>query len=221
MPSVSEEASMEVRAFTATDAIAYGWSETKPRLGSLFVVLGFLTWVLGALESAAQRHGHALVHLVLQLLGMLVTIGWWRISLRLHDTHAATIEALREVTLLEAVQYAITIALYWIATILGLIALVLPGIVIGARLCLAPAIVVDEHRDPLSALRRSWELTEGQTVPVLVLGVMLALLNLLGAIPLGLGLIVTMPITFLAVVHVYRRLAQHHTEVGGYRTAAV
>jgi uncharacterized membrane protein len=93
-----------------------------------------------------------------------------------------------------------------VATILGLVALVLPGLVIGARLCLAPVIVIDQGRDPIAALRHSWELTEGRVIPLLTFGAMLFAINVLAAIPFGLGLLATIPITFLAVVDVYRRL---------------
>lgn len=207
------------RIFSATDAIGFGWAETKQRFTSLFFGLGVLTLMLGALEGSAQRHGQGLLHLLLQLASMLVTMGWWRIALRLHDGQGASLDALREVTLVRALHYGLTIFLFWAATIVGLVLLVLPGIVLGARLALAPVIVVDEGRDPVAALHRSWELTEGQLVPMLTLGLMLFGLNLLGALALGLGLLATMPITFLAVTHVYRRLQHAADDAGTYREA--
>lgn len=47
------------RIFSATDAIGFGWAETKQRFTSLFFGLGVLTLMLGALEGSAQRHGRA------------------------------------------------------------------------------------------------------------------------------------------------------------------
>lgn len=210
---------MTERIFTGTDAISYGWAETKPRLGSLFLGLGALTLVLGALEGSAQRNGHGLLHLLLQIASMLVTMGWWRITLRVRDRAEAGLEALRETTLVGAVTYGVTIFLFWVATILGLVALVLPGLVIGARLFLAPVVVIDQGRDPIAALRHSWELTEGHVIPLLTFGAMLLVMNLLGAIPFGLGLLVTIPVTFLAVVDVYRRLEAARDAGAGYRVA--
>jgi hypothetical protein len=104
---------MTERIFTATDAISYGWAETKPRLGSLFLGLDVLTLVLGALEGSAQRNGHPLLHPVLQAAGMLVTMGWWRIALRVRDRGEARLEALRETALLSAITYGLTIFLFW------------------------------------------------------------------------------------------------------------
>jgi hypothetical protein len=210
----------EPRVFTATEALTYGWDETKKRFTTLFLALGALTLILEALGGSAQRAEQGLLHLVLQVASMLVTMGWWRIALRVHDGGAPGLDALREVTFLQAVHYFLAIALFWIAVIVGFVMLVLPGLVLGARLFLAPAIVIDEGRDPISALRRSAELTEGRVIPVLVLGIFLFGLNLIGAIPFGLGLLVTIPVSFLAVVHVYRRLQQHHDATGTYRTAA-
>ena len=151
---------------------------------------------------------------------MLVTMGWWRIALRLHDGAPASLAALTEIKPVQVLYYFVTILLFWIVVVPGLFLLIVPGVLAASRLFLAPAIVIDEDLDPIAALRRSYQLTEGRSVEVIVLGLFLAGINFVGMLLLGLGLLATIPTSFLAVVHVYRRLRAHHDAGASYRTAA-
>lgn len=63
-----------------------------------------------------------------------------------------------------------------------------------------------ENAGPMTALRKSAHLTEGVKPKLLVFYLALLGLNILGTIPIGLGLFVTMPISLIAAAHVYRQL---------------
>jgi len=210
----------EPQIFSTTSAISHGWELTKQHFVSLFLALGVLTLFLEALGGGAQRGGQGLFHLVLQLASLLVTMGWWRIALRLHDGTPASLSALTELEPTRVLYYFLTVLLFWVAVTVGLVLLIVPGILVASRLFLAPAIVIDDNVDPIAALKRSYELTEGHTVQVIVLGLFLAGLNFVGMLLLGLGLLATIPTSFLAVVYVYRRLRAHHDATGSYRTSA-
>jgi uncharacterized membrane protein len=56
------------------------------------------------------------------------------------------------------------------------------------------------------SFKRSTELTEGHKWNLLGFVLVLFIINILGAIPLGLGLVVTTPITMVAWGHVYEKL---------------
>ena len=45
--------------------------------------------------------------------------------------------------------------------ILGLFALIIPGIIIGCRLAFVPYIVMDKNLDPIEAVETSWRMTRG------------------------------------------------------------
>jgi hypothetical protein len=74
----------------------------------------------------------------------------------------------------------------------GLVLLILPGLYLLARLWLVIPLIVAETRDPLDAIRRSWELTRGRGlqlmgfVAILLLGVLLLTLAI-GGLASGLG----------------------------------
>ncbi|MBX3187845.1 MAG: hypothetical protein KF819_12550, partial [Labilithrix sp.] len=64
--------------------------------------------------------------------------------------------------------------------------------------------------DPLGAFRYSSDLTRGVRWRLFLFGVLLAALNVVGAFLLGVGLIVTIPISAFAMAHVYRRLGERY-----------
>lgn len=66
-----------------------------------------------------------------------------------------------------------------LAITLGVLLLIVPGIYLSIRLCLANAIVVAEQKSGINAFRRSFELTENNSWYILRLFVVLILLILL------------------------------------------
>ena len=85
--------------------------------------------------------------------------------------------------------------------LIGLALLVLPGLYATARLGPAFFIVVRGRAGPLEALRLSAQLTRGSSGRLLLLSLFLLVFNLLGAAFLGLGLLVTVPISVLMGAH--------------------
>ena len=82
--------------------------------------------------------------------------------------------------------------------------LVVPGLLAMARLGLSLFFVVDQDRGPWAALAASRHATRGSTAQLLRLLLMLLLLNAVGAAILGLGLVITVPMTALAGAYVFR-----------------
>ena len=71
---------------------------------------------------------------------------------------------------------AVAAAVMWAMIGVGMILLIVPGVLLYARLSVAQTAVVLEDAGPLAALRRSWELTRAARLRVL--GVSLVLLTL-------------------------------------------
>lgn len=94
-----------------------------------------------------------------------------------------------------------------IAVTLGLIAFIVPGIVIALGLMFVPYLVVERGLGPVEFIKESWRITKGNKGQLALL--MLALLGIviLGLLALGVGVFVALPIALLASVHAYRTLA--------------
>ena len=69
-------------------------------------------------------------------------------------------------------------------------------------------LVIDKGLPPIEALRESARLTKGKRWKLLGFAVCMILLNILGAIALGVGLLVSMPISMLATMRAYRALSK-------------
>jgi uncharacterized membrane protein len=73
-------------------------------------------------------------------------------------------------------------------------------------LMFVPYIVIDRGLGPIEAMKESWRVTKGHKWQLFLLFLALIGLNILGAIALIVGLLVTIPITMLAAAHAYRTL---------------
>ena len=88
----------------------------------------------------------------------------------------------------------------------GLILLVIPGIYVAIKLQFTPILVADKGLGPVGAVKASWELTKGKWFKLFVFDLLVAGINILGAIALGVGLLFTIPLSAIAFVYLYRKL---------------
>ena len=90
--------------------------------------------------------------------------------------------------------YSILIVLTNLAVGAGFMLLILPGLYLWGRLLpAAPAMVAEERRNPLDALKRGWELSEGH-------GWLIIGLYLLVAIPAGIMMLVIAQLTGIVFI---------------------
>lgn len=69
-------------------------------------------------------------------------------------------------------------------------------------------LLVDKEMWEFTGLRKSWNMTKGFVLHLILFGFTLLLLNLVGLIALFVGLVVTLPVSMLAMARVYRILEQ-------------
>jgi len=104
-------------------------------------------------------------------------------------------------------QLAVAGVLFYLAVTGGAILFVLPGIILGLGFAPAFLLILDRPGiDPVEAMRISWRRMRGRKLEFLLLQLALGGINLLGAIPLGLGLLLTIPWSFASCVAFYRRV---------------
>jgi uncharacterized membrane protein len=97
--------------------------------------------------------------------------------------------------------------LYGLIVGVGFILLVVPGIYLALRLQFYSFYVVDKNAGITDSLKMSWEATKGNTLNIFLFVLILIALNILGAIALLVGLLVTIPVSFIAVALLYRKLS--------------
>ncbi|MEI8072647.1 MAG: hypothetical protein WCH00_00940 [Candidatus Saccharibacteria bacterium] len=206
-----------------SDVISSSWGKAKSNysvvLFSLLIYLLIIT-VVGVLESGATNiasnnpSGIAIIislfapAIMIFRLGVqnLLSIGLTRIFLNIVDGKKAEIPQIFEA---EGVfwQYLGASILYGLIIVAGILLLIVPGIYWSIKYQFAMTIVVDRKKSPTEALSISGDITSGYKWWLLLFGIVMALLNLAGLLALGLGLLITIPITLLAHIYVYRTLS--------------
>ncbi|ROS73656.1 hypothetical protein [Cellulomonas sp. PhB143] len=93
-----------------------------------------------------------------------------------------------------------------IGTTVGLLLLVVPGLLVLLFTCFTFFLVLEVEVSASDALAASARLVRRNLAPVAGLLAALVGINLLGALALGLGLLVTIPVSYLAVGRAYRTL---------------
>lgn len=201
--------------FSVGDSLAYGWREVTGRLGFwLGVMLAFAAAAIGPdlLATAFGAVGRPL-GLVISLFGILlhalVQVGLIDLGLRAVDGRELRVGLLfgRTDVLL---RYFVASILFGLAVVLGLLFLVIPGLIVFVLFFFYGHEIASEDAGLGAAFERSIDLTKGRRLEFLLLLALLWMINVLGALALVVGLLVTIPVSAVAVAHAYRGLQAYH-----------
>lgn len=91
-----------------------------------------------------------------------------------------------------------------VATAVGLILFIIPGLIVLFLSWWTLQFVIDRHDSAVEGFRSSFRAISSQAGPVFLLALALIGINILGAIPLGLGLLITIPLSTIASTYAYR-----------------
>jgi predicted Zn finger-like uncharacterized protein len=95
---------------------------------------------------------------------------------------------------------------------LGFVLLILPGIYLMLALQFWVCFIIDDRAGPVAALKRSYALTRGCLLQLFLFCCLVLGVNLVGVIPCGFGLLVTVPVTSIGWVYIYRFLRDRQPE---------
>ncbi len=111
------------------------------------------------------------------------------------------------------IPYILASICYGLVTIGGYILLIIPGIIFTLKFQFYSYILIEEENDGIiDSLKQSSRLTDGAKGQLLVFGFILLLVNLLGLLCLGVGLLISIPTTMIAMAHVYYQLKEQSQE---------
>jgi uncharacterized membrane protein len=96
-----------------------------------------------------------------------------------------------------------------IVLIIAFVLLLIPVIMVNIRLKFFPYLILDKGMTAYKALCESFKMTKGYTWKLVGFGVVLAFINIAGLMTV-VGIILTLPITFIAIAYVYRRFEVAH-----------
>jgi uncharacterized membrane protein len=152
------------------------------------VVLGFVPligWILSTIVSTVMLAGIYYAYLKV-LKGEATTV---------NDMFSSIKEVLGDLAVMAIIKTVfITI---------GFLLLIIPGIYLVVSYLFAELLVIDKKMDAWEALEESRKRITKNWFSYFALLIVLAVINFLGFIPLGLGLIVTVPLSLMAIVVAY------------------
>jgi len=198
------------------ECLTTGWADFSARpwllIGSSIII--FIASMIADIPRTAAHGMHGGAAIAVGVIGFLVSIGiTFLIAMGKTAFYLRAHDATNEVGLKDLWhprpywKFVGTSLLAGIATIIGLILLIVPGIIVGIIVGFAVYIVIDRGLAPLDALRESARITKGNRWRLFLLGLAVLGINIIGFCLLLVGLFVTMPITALAVMHAYRTLS--------------
>jgi uncharacterized membrane protein len=202
--------------FSTGSALRFGWETFKKRpwffVGSTVVILlasGLIDAFSSALDAAVGGSAEqpSIIGTVVNLgLGTLLGMGATAFYLAAHDNpDTVDLSALWHPQ--PFWKYLGASILYALALIVGLILLIVPGIIFALMFMFTTFIVIDRELGPVEAMKESNRITYGHKWSLLGFTLVLVLINLLGVIALVVGLLVSIPVSSLAVTHAYRVLS--------------
>ena len=97
-----------------------------------------------------------------------------------------------------------------IPTILSIIIMIVPAIYLSVRLQFYEYFLIDEECSVIESIKKSAEISKGYVLELFILGAILSLIILISIIPMGLGLIFSIPLSTVAISYVYLKLKKIH-----------
>lgn len=192
-------------------AIQFGWRTVRDHpvflVGTVVVAIA-VPWIIswgGDVafdDDSARQFGMWIIDLIVSAT---LNLGLAKIYLRFRDGERPIFENLFD-GLVHFHKYLGASVIAFVAICMGLLLLLIPGIIILIRLWFLGFVVVDTRQGPLEAIQQSWDISRGHTFDLFLLFLLLCGLNLLGLICLGIGVLITIPISGLALAYTYRAL---------------
>jgi uncharacterized membrane protein len=192
------------------EMLRFGWETFKKRpwffIGTV-VLVALVSSILSALAPDPVTNAFDFVlALAIIVLNIFIEMGLVAFALKVHDgVDGATFKHLWHPQ--SFWKYVGVKILTGLIVVVGLVLLIVPGIIAAIALIFATYLVVDRNLGPIEAIKESARLTKGHRWQLFLLALAIIGINILGAIALLVGLVVTIPVSLLAVVHAYRKLA--------------
>jgi uncharacterized membrane protein len=192
------------------DAVGYGWNAYWKNVGTLVVIAIVVIAINVVVGLIAQATDSIALQIIIQFIGfllsMLISLGWIRVSLEV--TRGVKPEVGDLFKFDGYGPYLLASILFAIGFYVGLILCIVPGIIFAVAFGFYGFVIAErgEGVGVIDSLKESADLTRGNRWQLFGLGIVLLLINIVGAILCGIGLIFTLGITIIAWAYVYRTL---------------
>lgn len=218
--------------YSAGDAISYGWRKFRAQPGPL--VLGMLgIFALSLIVSAIAQaiflggvglntlttdpssaradagffglwFGNTLVSFVGQLVVTIASAGLVKAALLIVDGRPVSLQAAFEGW--DKLQLVVASLLVSLATAIGFVLLVIPGIIVAYLMSFSTMFLVDRNLSAIDAIKASIDFTRSRVGDVLVFLLLAIVVVIIGLCLCGVGVLVAGPVALIGGAFTYRVL---------------
>lgn len=202
---------MEPKGFSVGEAFKFGWQEWKKNWLFLSAVT-LLCTLLPAIPAILQYTLSDEKYLSQMLLGLIhyallfiAQMGFLTIAVKAARLQEYSFnDFFSSVHLLPSFIWGSV--LYFLAVLGGMLLLIIPGIIFAIKFCFWSLFVVDRSFKGLDSLKASSQAIYGYKWDMLLFMIGWMILNLIGVLALGIGLLITIPVGMIAFAHLYVKL---------------
>lgn len=208
-----------MKTVSVQETLRFSWDLFKKRpwmlIGGILLAMvlsGIISSIFDPADNAPATFTTILMSLVGGALGLLVEMGLVTFALRSHD--AVDKVSVRDMWNPSPFLYYLGgQVLVGIAVIIGFILLIVPGVILALGLMFTSYLIIDKNRGPIEAMKESWRITKGNRWNLFLLVLAIIGINILGLLALVVGLLVSVPVSMIAIAHAYRTLEHNANEL--------
>lgn len=222
-----ERAVMGDYHFVIGEVLSEAWEKTKGAKWPILLALALYVLVYGAVAFATQFlfaafgltvipaadgsnigsvMGHNLLqNMVITVVTMPLMMGIFILGLRRAVDAPLSVVSISQYYD-KTIPLALTLALMYVICMIGFVLLVIPGIYLSVAYYMAMPLVVEKGMSPWQALETSRQAISKRWFSVFGLAGWVVLINMLGGLAFGIGLIWTLPFTVIVFGILYRNM---------------
>ena len=202
--------------FMISEVFGTSWKHTKSQiwvLVGLFIGFSILSMIVTLFGMPAQGSivGRVIVQIVSLLISCIFMLGYVKNIFQALDGEEPQFSAYGQQSR-KIITYLIANILFSIAVCIGTVLLIIPGIYLYLRLQFFTAFIVEENCGIIESLQKSWNMPQGQTLPLFLLLLTMIGTAIVGCILFFVGFFVAVPLIYMMQCYTFRKLNTISTE---------
>lgn len=192
---------------SARGCIKYAWGAVMAIPGK-FMAIAFITLIFQFLPIFFQDIAiiGGIIQITCMVIGYWIQMGFIIVALKVIDGKSFEVMDIFPMNLNLFLKYIGTMIVFFVIVFVGFLLLIIPGLIWGYKYALSPTIMIDKNVKVMDAIRSSGVITYGYKWKMFQLMMLIVGINILGFICLGVGLLITMPMSAMAMAKFYRSL---------------
>jgi len=195
-----------------------GW-ELYKKYFSLLVVMWLISFgiqLLVSWSSGLVEDASALITLPVMVasvaISVIISAGFMGVYIAISKEETIKVSDLFQQVGLSG-RYFLGQLAYGLLVMLGFILLIIPGIYWSYKYTFVPYLIIGKKSGVGEAFSLSGEMTRGIKIKMLIFNLIIGLVNLAGLLALGIGLIITIPITTIGMAVLYTALLERLNKI--------